>query len=62
MKLKLDTFEIRSRSQTLPDFTNTSSVIYQCAAEILREEFKAELATKSKDLTLRLMGMCRLLS
>lgn len=56
MKLKLDTFDVRSRSQTLPDYTCSLEIIYQCASEILKDEMKAELANNSKSLTLRLMG------
>ncbi|VDO03454.1 unnamed protein product [Rodentolepis nana] len=57
MKLKLDTFEVRSRSQTLPDYTCSIDIIFQCASEILKDEVKAELANNSKALTLRLMGV-----
>lgn len=56
MKLKLATFEIRSRSQTLPDFTSTASVMFQCASEILKDEIKLETKDTRKALTLRLMG------
>lgn len=56
MKLKLDTFEVRTRSQTLPDYTCSTEIIFQCASEILKDETKAELANNSKALTLRLMG------
>ncbi|CDS40731.1 dna polymerase kappa [Echinococcus multilocularis] len=57
MKFKLSTFEVRSRSQTLPDYTCTTAIISQCASEILRDEMKAELTENSKVLTLRLMGV-----
>ncbi|KAA3675608.1 DNA polymerase kappa [Paragonimus westermani] len=42
MKLKLDTFEVRSRSQPLPDYTNDAEVIATFATEILREEMLNE--------------------
>ncbi|VDK31805.1 unnamed protein product [Taenia asiatica] len=57
MKFKLNTFEVRSRSQTLPDYTCVTEIISQCASEILRDEMKAELTENSKALTLRLMGV-----
>ncbi|KAM3185961.1 hypothetical protein ACTXT7_005309 [Hymenolepis weldensis] len=57
MKLKLDTFEVRTRSQTLPDYTCSTEIIFQCASEILKDETKAEWANNSKVLTLRLMGV-----
>ncbi|VDL19931.1 unnamed protein product [Hymenolepis diminuta] len=57
MKLKLDTFEVRTRSQTLPDYTCSTEIIFQCASEILKDEAKAELANNSRALTLRLMGV-----
>uniref|UniRef100_A0A5K3FU39 DNA-directed DNA polymerase n=1 Tax=Mesocestoides corti TaxID=53468 RepID=A0A5K3FU39_MESCO len=56
MKFKLDTFEIRSRSQTLSDYTCAATMIYQCASEILKTEIKSELTTNARNLTLRLMG------
>lgn len=56
MKFKLSTFEVRSRSQTLPDYTCVTEIISQCASEILRDEMKAELTENSRALTLRLMG------
>ncbi|VDN25088.1 unnamed protein product [Dibothriocephalus latus] len=55
LKLKLDTFEVRTRSQTLPDFTCSPTAIFQCAQDILRDEMRIE-AERSKLLTLRLMG------
>ncbi|KAF7256799.1 hypothetical protein EG68_06714 [Paragonimus skrjabini miyazakii] len=42
MKLKLDSFEVRSRSQPLPDYTNDAEVIATFATEILREEMLNE--------------------
>ncbi|KAL7063018.1 hypothetical protein AAHC03_0119 [Spirometra sp. Aus1] len=56
LKLKLDTFEVRTRSQTLPDFTCSPTAIFQCAQDILKEEMRIE-AERSKSLTLRLMGV-----
>ncbi|KAL5112563.1 DNA polymerase kappa [Taenia crassiceps] len=57
MKFKLNTFEVRSRSQTLPDYTCVTEIITQCASEILRDEMKVELTENSRALTLRLMGV-----
>ena len=56
MKFKLDTFDVRTRSRTLPDYTCATSIISQCASEILKDEIKAEQEANSKALTLRLMG------
>ncbi|TGZ58268.1 hypothetical protein CRM22_009730 [Opisthorchis felineus] len=42
LKLKLDTFENRSRSQMLPDYTNDAEIIATFATEILREEIANE--------------------
>ncbi|KAF8566846.1 hypothetical protein P879_11779 [Paragonimus westermani] len=42
MKLKLDNFEVRSRSQPLPDYTNDAEIIATFATEILREEMLNE--------------------
>ncbi|THD25270.1 DNA polymerase kappa subunit [Fasciola hepatica] len=42
LKLKLDTFENRSRSQTLPDYTNEPEVIATFGIELLREEMTNE--------------------
>ncbi|KER30751.1 hypothetical protein T265_02897 [Opisthorchis viverrini] len=42
LKLKLDTFENRSRSQMLPDYTNDAEIIATFATEILREEMANE--------------------
>ncbi|KAF5399764.1 DNA polymerase kappa subunit [Paragonimus heterotremus] len=42
VKLKLDSFEVRSRSQPLPDYTNDAEVIATFATEILREEMLNE--------------------
>ena len=56
LKFKLDTFEVRTRSQTLPDYTCASAIISQCALEILKDEMKAEQSANSKVLTLRLLG------
>ncbi|VDP38191.1 unnamed protein product [Schistosoma curassoni] len=57
--MKLDTFEIRTRSQLLPDYTNHSVIINSFGRELLREEmvaFKLNTAV-NKPLTLRLMGL-----
>ncbi|CAH8505085.1 unnamed protein product [Schistosoma curassoni] len=59
LKMKLDTFEIRTRSQLLPDYTNHSVIINSFGRELLREEmvaFKLNTAV-NKPLTLRLMGL-----
>ncbi|TPP56038.1 putative rab geranylgeranyl transferase alpha subunit [Fasciola gigantica] len=40
--MKLDTFENRSRSQTLPDYTNEPEVIATFGIELLREEMTNE--------------------
>lgn len=42
LKLKMDTFENRSRSQSLPDYTNESEVIATFGIELLREEMANE--------------------
>ncbi|CAH8445858.1 unnamed protein product [Dicrocoelium dendriticum] len=42
LKLKLDTFEVRSRSQLLPDYTNECELIATFAIELLREEMANE--------------------
>lgn len=58
LKMKLDTFEIRTRSQLLPDYTNHTEIINSFGRELLREEmaaFKLNTAL-NKPLTLRLMG------
>ncbi|CAH8532756.1 unnamed protein product [Schistosoma rodhaini] len=59
VKMKLDTFEIRTRSQLLPDYTNHTEIINSFGRELLREEmvaFKSNPAV-NKPLTLRLMGL-----
>ncbi|CAH8504265.1 unnamed protein product [Schistosoma margrebowiei] len=59
LKMKLDTFEIRTRSQLLPDYTNHTEIINSFGRELLREEmvaFKSNTAV-NKPLTLRLMGL-----
>ncbi|CAH8493751.1 unnamed protein product [Schistosoma mattheei] len=59
LKMKLDTFEIRTRSQLLPDYTNHTEIINSFGRELLREEmvaFKLNTAV-NKPLTLRLMGL-----
>ncbi|CAH8507603.1 unnamed protein product [Schistosoma haematobium] len=59
LKMKLDTFEIRTRSQLLPDYTNHTEIINSFGRELLREEmvaFKSNTAL-NKPLTLRLMGL-----
>ncbi|CAI2726136.1 unnamed protein product [Schistosoma spindalis] len=59
LKMKLDTFEIRTRSQLLPDYTNHTEIINSFGRELLREEmvgFKSN-TTANKPLTLRLMGL-----
>ncbi|CAL8069002.1 unnamed protein product [Calicophoron daubneyi] len=42
MKLKLDTFEIRSRSQFLPDYTNEAEILAALAIRLIREEIANE--------------------
>ncbi|VDQ17926.1 unnamed protein product [Trichobilharzia regenti] len=57
--MKLDTFEVRTKSQLLPDYTNHSEIINSFGRELLREEMiahKSNPSNNNKPLTLRLMG------
>lgn len=49
MKLKLDTFEVRTRSQTLPDYTNEAEILALIGSELLREEMLPEKSTAYKE-------------
>lgn len=56
IKLKLDTFMVHTRSQTLPDFTNQFEIIYSFGRELLREEIQNSTSTDdNKDA--RIQGM-----
>ncbi|KAK4469609.1 hypothetical protein MN116_007144 [Schistosoma mekongi] len=59
LKMKLDTFEVRTRSQLLPDYTNHTDIINSFGRELLREEMSACKSNPliNKSLTLRLMGL-----
>nr|CAH8838682.1 unnamed protein product [Trichobilharzia regenti] len=60
LKMKLDTFEVRTKSQLLPDYTNHSEIINSFGRELLREEMiahKSNPSNNNKPLTLRLMGL-----
>ncbi|CAH8838911.1 unnamed protein product [Trichobilharzia szidati] len=60
LKMKLDTFEVRTKSQLLPDYTNHAEIINSFGRELLREEMiahKSNPNNNNKPLTLRLMGL-----
>ncbi|CAH8476476.1 unnamed protein product [Schistosoma turkestanicum] len=59
LKMKLDTFEVRTRSQLLPDYTNHTEIINSFGRELLHEEMVACKSNPlvNKPLTLRLMGL-----
>jgi len=53
LKIKLVTFEVKTRSQSLPIATNDGEDIYNVANQLLTTEMKN---CSSKPLKLRLMG------
>ncbi|CAH8494795.1 unnamed protein product [Heterobilharzia americana] len=59
LKMKLDTFEVRTKSQLLPDHTHHTEIINSFGRELLREEMIAYKSNPgiNKQLTLRLMGL-----
>ncbi|TNN18129.1 DNA polymerase kappa subunit [Schistosoma japonicum] len=59
LKMKLDTFEVRTRSQLLPDYTSHADIINSFGRELLREEMSSSKSNPliNKPLTLRLMGL-----
>ncbi|KAK7478420.1 hypothetical protein BaRGS_00030345 [Batillaria attramentaria] len=54
LKLKTTDFQVRTRAQTISNFTNDAETIFSVAKGILRAEIQAELP---KPLRLRLMGV-----
>ncbi|VEL09590.1 unnamed protein product [Protopolystoma xenopodis] len=47
LKLKLHTFEVRTRQQPLVDLTDQAEVIAACAVDLLREEIRLAIEPKS---------------
>ncbi|KAL3316093.1 hypothetical protein Ciccas_005264 [Cichlidogyrus casuarinus] len=56
LKMKLDTFEIRTRCHTLTEYTDSYDVISVTALQLLETEFNDEQTKLGRPLCLRLMG------